>query len=92
MRSCSDLPSEAALWIKEVEMVGSVRELKTSRSIEGADFPSFEMLDVRIASAVQDHPEFLFPEEGQSGGTEISKRGSVYHSHDLRLLSSLWCS
>ena len=75
-----------------MEMVDSVDELKTSRSIEGEDFPSFEMLDVRIASAVQDHSEFLFPEENQSGGTEISKRGSVHYLHDIRLLSSQWCS
>ena len=29
--SCSDFPSEAMLWIKEVEMVGSLEELKSSR-------------------------------------------------------------
>ena len=40
------------LWIKEVEMVDSVDELKSSRSIEGKDFPNFEMLDVRVASAL----------------------------------------
>ena len=33
------------LWIKEVEMVESVEELLSSRSIEGKDFPNFEMLD-----------------------------------------------
>ena len=38
--SCSDFPSEALLWIKEVEMVDSVDELKSSRSIEGKD-PEF---------------------------------------------------
>ena len=49
--SCSDFPSEAMLWIKEVEMVESVDELKSSRSIEGKDPPNSEMLDARIASA-----------------------------------------
>ena len=35
-----------------MEMVDSVDELKTSRSIEGKDFPNFEMLDAKIASAL----------------------------------------
>ena len=33
-------------------MVGSVDELKSSRSNEGKDFPNFDMLDARIASAL----------------------------------------
>ena len=35
-----------------MEMVDPVDELKSSRSIEGKDFPNFEMLDARIASAL----------------------------------------
>ena len=31
--TCSDFPSEAMLWIKEVEMVDSLQELKSSRSV-----------------------------------------------------------
>ena len=50
--SCSDFPTEAMLWIKEVEMVDSVDELKSSRSMKGQDFQNFEMLDARIASAL----------------------------------------
>ena len=50
--SCSDFPSDAMLWIKEVEMVDSVDEQKFSRSIAGKDFPKFEMLDAGVASAV----------------------------------------
>ena len=50
--TCSDFPSETMLWIKEVEMVDSVDQLKSSRLIEGKDFPNFEMLDARIASAL----------------------------------------
>ena len=50
--SCSDFPSEAMLRIKEVEMVDSVDDLKSSRSIEGKDFPNFEMLDAKIASSL----------------------------------------
>ena len=40
------------LWIKEVEMVDSMEELQSSRSIEGEDFPNFELLDTRIASGL----------------------------------------
>ena len=50
---CSDFPSDAMLWIKEVEMVGSVDELTFSRSIAGKNFPNFEMLDAKIASALK---------------------------------------
>ena len=50
--TCSDFPSEAMLWIKEVEMVDSLEELKSSRSVCGKDFPNFEMLDAKIASAL----------------------------------------
>ena len=35
-----------------MEMVDSVDELKSSRSIEGKDFLNFEMLDTRITSAL----------------------------------------
>ena len=38
---CSDFPSEAMLWIKEVEMVDSLDELKSSRSVYGKNFPKF---------------------------------------------------
>ena len=38
------------LWIKEVEMVESVDDLKSSRSITGTHGPNFELLDARIAS------------------------------------------
>ena len=41
------------LWIKEVEVAKSVDDLMTSQSIEGREFPGFEMLDVKIASAVK---------------------------------------
>ena len=50
--TCSDFPSDAMLWIKEVEMVDSVDELKSLRSICGKNFPNFEMLDAKIASAL----------------------------------------
>ena len=33
-------------------MVDSLKELKSSRSVCGKDFPNFEMLDARIASSL----------------------------------------
>ena len=39
-------------WMKEVEMVDSVDDLKTSQSIGGHRFRNFEMLDAKIASAL----------------------------------------
>ena len=50
--TCSQFPTEAMLWIKEVEMVESVDVLKSSRSIRGTHGPKFELLDARIASAL----------------------------------------
>ena len=38
---CADFPSEAMLWIKEVEMVDSLDELKSSRSVSEKNFPQF---------------------------------------------------
>ena len=52
MTTCSDCPSEAVFWINEVEMVDSLDEIKSSRSIAGKNFPNFEMLDAGIASAL----------------------------------------
>ena len=40
------------LWIKEVEMVESADDLKSSCSIRGTQGPDFEVLDGRIASAL----------------------------------------
>ena len=50
--TCSDFPSESMLWIKEVEIVETLKELKSSRSVCGKNFPDFEMLDAKIASAL----------------------------------------
>ena len=37
-------------WIKEVEMIDSVDDLRSSLSIRGISMPNFEVLDARIAS------------------------------------------
>ena len=39
-------------WIKEVELVDSVDDLRSSSSIRGFSMPDFEVLDARIASAL----------------------------------------
>ena len=50
--TCSQFPTEAMHWIKEVEMVDSVDDFKSSSSIRGISMPNFEVLDARIASAL----------------------------------------
>ena len=39
-------------WIEEVELVDSVDELRSSSSTRGISMPNFEVLDARIASAL----------------------------------------
>ena len=50
--TCSQFHTEAMHWIKEVEMVDSVDDLKSSSSVRGIQMPNFEVLDARIASAL----------------------------------------
>ena len=50
--TCSQFPTEAMQWIKEVEMVDSKDDLRSSSSIRGISMPNFEVLDARIASAL----------------------------------------
>ena len=50
--TCSQFPTEATLWIEEVELVESVDDLKSSYSIKGIRTPDFEVLDAKIASAL----------------------------------------
>ena len=40
------------LWIKEVEMAESMDDLMFSSSIRGISMPNFEVLDAKIASAL----------------------------------------
>ena len=55
--TCSQLPTEAMQWIKEVELVDSVDELRSSSSTRGISMPNFEVLDATIASAPnKNHP------------------------------------
>ena len=50
--TCSQFPTEAMHWIKEVETVDSVDELRSSSSTGGTQMPNFEVLDARVASAL----------------------------------------
>ena len=50
--TCSQFPTEAMQWIKEVELVDSVDDLRSSSSTRGIPMPDFEVLDARIASAL----------------------------------------
>ena len=50
--TCSQFPTEAMQWIKEVEFVHSVDDLRSSSSTRGISMPNFEVLDARIASAL----------------------------------------
>ena len=50
--TCSQFLTEAMQWIKEVEMVESVNEKKSSSSIRGISMPNFEVFDARITSAL----------------------------------------
>ena len=94
---CSDVPSDAMLWIKEVDLVDSLDELKSSRSVSGKDFPNFEMLDAKIASALnkiiqnsQLKKKVNFGAESPDGGPVSTRKTDSFH--DLRLISSDWCS
>ena len=50
--TCSQFPTEAMPWIKEVELVDSVGDIRSSCSVRGIQMPNFEVLDAKIASAL----------------------------------------
>ena len=82
-------------WIKEVELVDSVDELRSSSSLREIQMANFEVLDARIASE-QNHPEFSLQMKDQSGGTKGPERGPFPSWQadcllDLRLLPGHWC-
>ena len=79
--------SEAMLWIKEVDMVDSVDDLKLSQSIAGqTHWPNFELLDARIASSLNKIIEkFQLQEEGQFGGTKRLRKKTVFSAENRSL-------
>ena len=58
-------------WIKEVEMVDSVDDLRSSSSIRGISMPNFQVLDSKTASALNRiiHNTH-FKKKNQYGGTK----------------------
>ena len=50
--TCSQFLTEAMLWIKEVVLIDSVDDLKSSCSVRGIQMLNFEVLDAKIASAL----------------------------------------
>ena len=74
------------LWIKEVEMVDPVDDLKSSLSVRGIRMPDFEVLDARIASALNRiiHNSD-FKKMGQSGGTKSLTKRTVTFAEDRSL-------
>ena len=65
---CSQFPIRAMLWIKEVEMVESVDDLKSSCSIKGTQGPDFKVFDAKIA----------FSTEKESSIIPASRKRSVW--------------
>ena len=84
--TCSQFASEAMHWIKEVELVDSVDDLKSSSSVRGIQMPNFEVLDARIASALNRiiHNSH-FKKKGQSGGNKRPKKRTVSFVEDRSL-------
>ena len=91
--TCSDFPSEAMLWIKEVEMVDSLDELTSSRSVAGKNFQNFEMLDARSASALNKiiqnshfKKKVSLEEEGSPERGPVSTGKTLYQSFSVQKL------
>ena len=92
----SQFLTEATLWIKEVELVDSVDDLKSSCSLRAIQMPNFEVLDAKIASALNRviHNTQI-QKKGQFGGTKSPKRGPFLSWNadrllDLRILPGHW--
>ena len=71
---------------KKVEMVDSLDELKSSRSICGMDFANFEMFDTNIASALNKIIQTSqFKKKVSLEEHKAPKRGSVLGREDKSL-------
>ena len=70
--TCSQFPTEAMQWIKEVEMVDSVDGLLYSSTLRGSQMPNFEALDARIdCFSTEQNPSII----------HNSKEGSVWRNN-----------
>ena len=81
-----------------MEVVDSLDELKSSRSVCGKDFPNFEMLDAKIASTLNKTIQNShFKKKNSLEEQKAKKEESVStrktdRLHDQRLFSSDWRS
>ena len=75
-------------------MVDSLDELKSSRSVCGKEFLNFEMLDAKIASALNKiNQNSQFKKKVSPRSRKPKKRtGFCEEDHHLRQLSTDWCS
>ena len=79
-----------------MELVDSVDELRSSSSTRGISMPNFEVLDARIASALNKIiQKFSLQKKNQSGGTKGPEAGPFPSRQtdcllDLRLLPGQW--
>ena len=96
VRIWSQFPTEAILWIKEVEMVESVGDLKSSSPVRGIQTPDFEILDAKIASALNRIIQNTrFKKKVSLEEMKALKRRPLfprktYHLPDLRVLPGHW--
>ena len=86
---------EAMLWIKEVEMVDSVEDLKSSCSVRGIRMPNFEVLDARISSALNRINHNSHFEKKNQSGTKSPEAGQfpswkTDRVPDLRIHPGQW--
>ena len=93
--TCSQFPTEAMQWIKEVELVDSVDELRSSSSSRGISMPNFEVLDARIVSALNkiihsSHFKRRICLEEQKGPRKRTVSFAVDCLFDLRSLPGQW--
>ena len=83
-------------WIKEVEMVDSVDDLMSSSSTKKIQMPNFEVLDARIASALNriiHNSHFkrrisLEEQKGPEAGPFLSRKTD--RLPDVRVLPGHW--
>ena len=85
--TCSQFPSEAMHWIKEVEMVDSVDDLKSSSSVRGIQMPNFEVLDARIASALNRESSIILTSKEESVWRNTRPRNRTVSFAEDRLLT-----
>ena len=96
MCTSSQFPTEAMLWIKEVELVDSVDDLKSSCSVRGIQMPKFEVFDAKIASALNriiQNTRFkkkVSMEEMKAQKEDRYLRGRQDRLPDLRVLPGHW--